>query len=134
METTDVEYLGFGPRVVASLIDNLLVLVIFAPLSYFLTGKADSNFATAASVIAVLAYWYYKQSSPGKMIFDSKIVDAKTGGKMTTGQIVGRYFAYVISAIPLGLGFIWIAFDKKKQGWHDKLAGTVVIRTNRHAA
>jgi uncharacterized RDD family membrane protein YckC len=128
MDTADIKYLGFWPRVGASIIDNLLALVIFAPLSYFLTGKADSNFATAAAVLAVLAYWYYKQSTPGKMIFDSKIVDANTGGKMTTGQMVGRYFAYIISALPLGLGFLWVAFDKKKQGWHDKLAGTVVIR------
>jgi uncharacterized RDD family membrane protein YckC len=41
---------------------------------------------------------------------------------------VGRYFAYFLSTIPLGLGLIWVAFDKRKQGWHDKLAGTVVIK------
>jgi uncharacterized RDD family membrane protein YckC len=47
------------------------------------------------------------------------------------GQSVGRYFAYLVSIIPLCLGFAWIAFDARKQGWHDKLAGSVVVRTKR---
>ena len=57
-----------------------------------------------------------------------RIVDAATGNKMTTGQAIGRYFAYTIAILPLCLGLIWVGIDKKKQGWHDKLAGTVVIR------
>lgn len=51
-----------------------------------------------------------------------------TGGKPTAGQFIGRYFAYLIAFLPLCLGVIWVGIDKKKQGWHDKLAGTVVIR------
>jgi uncharacterized RDD family membrane protein YckC len=98
------------------------------PLAYLLMGSAQSDFASAAASLAVLAFWYYKQATPGKIVFESRIVDAKTGGKMSAGQIVGRYFAYIVSALPLGLGFFWIAFDAKKQGWHDKLAGTVVVR------
>jgi len=62
------------------------------------------------------------------MAISAKIVDAQTGEKASTGQLVGRYFGYYISGIPLGLGIIWVAFDKRKQGWHDKLAGTVVVR------
>ena len=64
------------------------------------------------------------------MALKLKIVDAKTGKKLSTGQAIGRYFAYLVSMIPLGLGFIWIGIDSRKQGWHDKLAGTVVIKTN----
>ena len=62
------------------------------------------------------------------MAIPAKIVDGQTGGKASTSQLVGRYFGYFISGIPLGLGIIWIAFDRRKQGWHDKLAGTVVVR------
>jgi hypothetical protein len=58
----------------------------------------------------------------------AKIVDAKTGGKPSTGQLIGRYFAYFLSMLPLFLGFIWVAWDRKKQGLHDKLSGTVVIK------
>jgi uncharacterized RDD family membrane protein YckC len=57
----------------------------------------------------------------------ARIVDANTYGPPSTGKLVGRYFAYLASIIPLFLGFLWIAFDKRKQGWHDKLAGTVVV-------
>jgi uncharacterized RDD family membrane protein YckC len=47
---------------------------------------------------------------------------------------VGRYFAYFVSTIPFCLGFLWVAFDKRKQGWHDKLAHTVVVRAAREDA
>jgi uncharacterized RDD family membrane protein YckC len=42
-----------------------------------------------------------------------------------------RWVGYIISAAGICLGFIWIIFDRKKQGWHDKIAGTVVIREDR---
>ncbi len=42
--------------------------------------------------------------------------------------MIGRYFGYYVSILPLMLGIIWVGIDKRKQGWHDKLAGTVVIR------
>ena len=61
------------------------------------------------------------------MLISARIVDANTFGTPSTGKLVGRYFAYIVSCIFM-LGFIWIAFDKRKQGWHDKLAGTVVIQ------
>ena len=124
-----MEYLGFWPRVGASIIDSLLSLVLIAPVFWLLTGDASSGLANAAAVLAVLAFWYYKQSTPGKMVFDAKIVDARTGGKMSAGQMIGRYLGYIVSAIPFGLGFFWVAWDSRKQGWHDKLAGTVVVRS-----
>ena len=51
-----------------------------------------------------------------------------TGAGLTWGQSVGRYLGYFLATLPLGLGLIWVAFDKKKQGWHDKLAHTVVVK------
>jgi len=62
------------------------------------------------------------------MVFGLKIIDEKTGGKPSKGHMIGRYFGNYVSGLILALGFIWIAFDKRKQGWHDKLAGTLVIR------
>jgi uncharacterized RDD family membrane protein YckC len=57
-----------------------------------------------------------------------RVVDARTGQAITTGKAIGRYLGYYVSALPLLLGFIWVGIDKRKQGFHDKLAGTVVIR------
>jgi len=78
--------------------------------------------------IAIIAFWVYKSATPGKIAIRATIVDAKTGLQPSNGQLIGRYFAYYISTLPLCLGFLWIAWDPKKQGWHDKLAGTVVVR------
>jgi uncharacterized RDD family membrane protein YckC len=67
------------------------------------------------------------------MAIGARIVDAKTGGKPATSQLVIRYLGYYVSTIPLFLGLIWVGFDPRKQGWHDKLAGTVVVRPSRTA-
>jgi uncharacterized RDD family membrane protein YckC len=84
--------------------------------------------------IAVIVFWISKQATPGKMAVSARIVDATSGNPPSGGQCVGRYFAYFVSMFPLGLGLIWVAFDKRKQGWHDKLAGTVVVRSKRRGA
>lgn len=78
--------------------------------------------------VAVVLFWVARQATPGKMAISAKIVDAISGNAPSTGQLIGRCLAYYLSTIPIGLGFIWVAFDKRKQGWHDKLAGTVVVR------
>ncbi|MES9886029.1 MAG: RDD family protein [Candidatus Sedimenticola sp. 6PFRAG1] len=79
--------------------------------------------------MAIILFWRYWGATPGKMLIHVKIVDARTYNPPSVGQLVGRYLGYLASAIPLMLGFIWIAFDRKKQGFHDKLSGTVVIRS-----
>ena len=136
-------YAGFWIRVGAALIDTLLILAIALPLliaiygwayfdlgkTGFVAGPADFLITWVAPALAAIAFWIFRQATPGKMILSIRIVDAKTGGAPTTGQCVGRYLAYYLSIIPLLLGLIWVAFDSKKQGWHDKLAGTVVIKS-----
>ena len=140
MDNEELEYVGFWARVGASIIDTLLVMVICAPLvtwiygpdywlaAAFIRGPADILINWILPAIAIVLFWIYRQATPGKMVISARIVDAKTGGKPTTGQLIGRYLGYYVSTIPLFLGFIWVAFDPRKQGWHDKLAGTVVVR------
>ena len=120
----------------------VLLLVVTWPLlwwvygiDYFqsqsvIRGPMDFLISWVFPAIAVVIFWKYKSATPGKMVFSAKIVDAKTGQKPSTIQLIVRYFAYVVSMLPLMLGFLWIAFDRRKQAWHDKLAGTVVIRGN----
>lgn len=143
MSTDSVEYGGFWVRVGAAVIDTLLVICITFPLlvaiygwSYFdmsqtgfVAGMADFLISWVAPAVAVIAFWLTRQATPGKMALSLRVVDAKTGNAMSVGQSIGRYLAYFVSMIPLGLGLVWVAFDPKKQGWHDKLAGTVVIRS-----
>ena len=120
------EYAGFWIRVVASIIDSVLILLVTMPILLGIYGMAYLESTTL--VAGTWDFWIYRSATPGKMIVRAKIVDAKTGEKPSTGQLIGRYFGYYVSMIPLFLGFIWVAFDKRKQGWHDKLAGTVVVR------
>lgn len=137
---SDEVYGGFWIRLWASIIDTLLVCIIVVPLLWGVYGKEyfDSPKLIAGPVdflvswvlpsIAVILFWIYRGATPGKMAVALRIADARTGGEPSTGQFIGRYFAYFVSLLPLGLGFLWIAWDARKQGWHDKLAGTVVIR------
>jgi len=94
-------------------------------------GPVDFLVSYVFPAIAVILFWAWKQATPGKMVVSARIVNARTGEPASVGQLIGRYFAYFLSMIPLGLGFFWIAFDERKQGWHDKLAGTVVVRSRR---
>ena len=56
-------------------------------------------------------------------------MSAETGGLIDMGTALLRYVGYIVSAIPLALGFLWIIWDPEKQGWHDKIAKTRVIRS-----
>jgi uncharacterized RDD family membrane protein YckC len=141
-DSKPVFYAGFWIRSWASAIDVILLLVVTTPLllwiygiEYFAAespvgsrGVMDFLIQYVIPTVVVIVFWKYKSATPGKMVVSAKIVDARTGGKPTLVQFLIRYFAYIVSMLPLGLGFFWIAFDPKKQAWHDKLAGTVVVR------
>ena len=134
------EYAGFWIRFGALLIDLVIMaIVLYVPLSliygeeYWIGDKLiygfwDVMLGYVVPFVATIWFWLRYLGTPGKMVMKLQIVDASTGGKMRTGQAIGRYFAYILSAVPLCLGFIWVGVDQRKQGWHDKLAGTVVIR------
>ncbi|MBN1548981.1 MAG: RDD family protein [Syntrophaceae bacterium] len=64
--------------------------------------------------------------TPGKMLFGLKVI-RDDGEPLNFGVAFLRWIGYLISSLPLNLGFIWIAFDRRKQGFHDKIAGTLVI-------
>lgn len=77
--------------------------------------------------ILFIGLWMYISTTPGKALFKLIIVDAKTGGKPSIGQWVVRYLGYFVCMYLAGLGFMWVGFDKRKQGWHDKMGRTVVV-------
>ncbi len=139
---TLTEYVGFWPRLGASLIDSVLILMITAPILYMvygptyfsanapvISGVVDGLLSWVFPIIAITLFWIKKSATPGKMLIHAVIVDKDTLQPTTPGRLLLRYIGYYLSAIPLGLGFLWVAFDKRKQGWHDKIARTVVIRS-----
>lgn len=139
----DQEYAGFWVRTGAAIIDTILLMIIIFPAvtaiygqeywlsESFVVGFWDVIINYILPAITVILFWSYKSATPGKMATKLTIVDSKTGGKPTTKQLIVRYLGYYVSMIPLFIGIIWVGIDKRKQGWHDKLAGTVVVKNNR---
>ncbi|WOG28179.1 RDD family protein [Endozoicomonas sp. 8E] len=135
------EYAGFLDRFWATLIDTLVLIIITLPLAMLIDGNqmtikdskqlldpVDIMINWLFPAMAVVLFWHFKSATPGKMLIAMKVVDEKTGLAPSLFQSIIRYLAYFISILPLFLGFFWIVVDKKKQGWHDKIAGTVVVK------
>jgi len=137
----NAKYAGFWIRAGASVIDALLFMIVLLPLMFFIYGEeyftsedlvvgaADLILNYILPIVIIIWFWLRFQATPGKMATKLTILDASTGGPMNFRQAIIRYIGYIISTLPLGLGYIWVGFDKRKQGWHDKLANTVVIRS-----
>lgn len=124
----------------------LILWIIILPLLYLIYGEAyftvtpendsvfayhgwaDLFFSYVFPIGFTLFFWLKFAATPGKMVLGVKVVDAVTGENISLRQSIIRYIGYFVSTIPLLLGIIWVAFDKRKQGWHDKMAGTAVVR------
>jgi uncharacterized RDD family membrane protein YckC len=138
------QYAGLFRRGLAFLLDSAMVSAISSSLAIGLFGLQAiieaKNGVTLSSYdwrllaldqgmpfLWAIGFWLLWMATPGKHLADCKLADANNFGRVSTGRLFIRYLGYILSALPLGLGFLWIAFDRRKQGWHDKLAGTVVI-------
>jgi uncharacterized RDD family membrane protein YckC len=145
MQDSELEYVGFWARALAVLIDTILMMIVMAPFAryfdvggyyfydYHVSSDDPSNFwiSFMLPAVIVIGFWSVKDATPGKMLIGARIVDARTGAPPTLKQHIIRYLGYFLSSFVLCLGFIWAAFDRRKQAWHDKLAGTVVVRRKR---
>jgi uncharacterized RDD family membrane protein YckC len=109
---------GFGLRLAAAVLDLVLVWGIH----YFLKFPFP---LTAA--IYFLVMWGWRGTTIGSFVLGLRIVRTN-GEKLTFGVAAVRVLGCFFSAIVLFLGFLWIAWDPEKQGWHDKIAGTLVVR------
>ena len=147
---SELSYVGFWARFLSFVVDSawamiLIALIVGVGLSapeIDLKEATDPDRAVGVLLqllprlgldllligVAFVLFWMFRSATPGKMLVSAVIVDAKTLGKPSTGQLIGRYLAYYVSTLPLCLGFLWVAFDKRKQGWHDRIAGTLVIK------
>lgn len=138
-----VHYAGFWVRLAAALID-LFLLGAFTGLIHFVVflespfnlGVQDGHFhvisnkdwfdQTLVAVISIIM-WVRYLGTPGKLLLGCHVLDARTLKPVTYKQSLLRYVGYIVSFVPFGLGFVWIAWDARKQGFHDKIAKTVVL-------
>lgn len=75
-----------------------------------------------------IGFWHWRGATPGKLYWGLRVVDAKTADKPALRQLVLRYLGYYISVLPFYAGYLWALADERNQGWHDKIAGTVVMQ------
>ena len=139
----DVEYGGFFIRYIAFIIDSTIVALLSIPLQLAILGSTiyidgapggeglirQGGILLLVGLVYTLPLWYLKGATLGKMVFGLRIVDTNLQ-KLALWRLVGRCFAYIISTLSSGLGFIWVIFDERRRGWHDLIAGTVVVKSN----
>jgi uncharacterized RDD family membrane protein YckC len=81
-----------------------------------------------ASIAYFVGFWTWRGQTPGMMALGLRVARDSDGAMPGLARSILRYVGYVLSWIALFIGFVWVAFDSRKQGWHDKIAGTVVVR------
>lgn len=152
-------YAGFISRLLAMMVDAIIISVTFIALTWFVSVTAtmlqlrsflglsinmipgSSSFiegifgpvgATLLTILYISSYqlffWMLTGQTPGKALLGLRVVTTK-GNRVTPLRGILRLIGYVISALPLYFGFLWILGDDRRQGWHDKIAGTYVVYT-----
>ena len=143
------QYAGFTTRLVAVIIDRLIVAATISIISVVIDlglkalgldkllgtqGQASPLMPVLAAVLAFslpvaydIASWLLAGQTPGKRVMGLRIVRTD-GQRLTLGNCVRRIIGYWISAI-LFLGYLWVLVDNRRQGFHDKIAGTFVVYT-----
>jgi uncharacterized RDD family membrane protein YckC len=126
--TRDTVCAGFGDRFVAWLIDFAILLIPNLIIYLVLEGAAGQAVSFLLNAGYVVYFWSSSGQTPGKSIMKLQVVHADGGAILTPGQAIVRWIGTFISGIAIGLGYLWIIWDPKHEGWHDKIATTKVIK------
>ena len=138
--TNTLGYASFGRRLLAILVDGIFLNLITIPLviafygvesltSTESSGGLGQFFITWLLPAAItIGFWLTLAATPGKLLAGIRVVHAETGERLTFSQAVIRYLGYIVSFVPLLVGYFWMLKHPRKQTWHDLLAKSVVIR------
>lgn len=118
----------FLPRLVGWLIDSVIVSIANRALE----ALTAAPFALALGIVVQFAYAVYfiagtSGQTPGMRLMGIRAIDATTGGRVDPGKAVVRWLVSIVSGFVLALGYLWMLWDREKQTWHDKAAGTYVV-------
>ena len=119
---------GFIDRFVAVLIDFLILLIPNLIFGLVIGGLVGNLLSFVLGAGYAIYFWSSSGQTPGKQMMKLKVVKAEGGAILTPGEALVRYIGQIISAIPLLLGYFWVLWDPKREAWHDKIAGTKVIK------
>ena len=150
-------YGGFWIRLVARIVDGVILAIPLAVVFFIFIALAggvastantttDPNavaavglgilavwllvagLATVGTIIYYVYFWGTSGSTLGMRLFKLRVVDVDTGGSIGIARAIVRYLMGIVNTIACYIGWIWVAFDPRKQGWHDKVANSVVIQ------
>ena len=148
----DRHYGGFWRRLYAFTVDKIIlgfigmILMVVGTAAfglgispYDMTADPEALMALGGKIFLLyqaitllldMAYFTYFHGTtgqtPGKRLLGLRVVE-EAGGPIGLGTAFLRWVGYIVSAVPMLMGFLWAGADRRKQGWHDKIAGTVVI-------
>jgi uncharacterized RDD family membrane protein YckC len=141
-----VRFAGHGARLGAYIVDAILVGVLVTAVAIALSlltaglAAADAGPLAALSALVLLVavfavslgyfpwFWVHGGATPGMRIFNLRVVRDVDGGPLGWGAALLRLIGFWVSSLVFYLGFIWILVDKRHRGWHDLIAGTVVVQ------
>jgi uncharacterized RDD family membrane protein YckC len=139
-----VRVIGFGRRLAAMAIDAVIIafltfvigftigfiFIFFEMFNQQISGDLVAPTIVITGIIFSMFYWIGGWSGNGQSLGQSTLgitVIGEDGGKLSRGKAFVRYIGFLVSSLLMGLGFLWIAFDRKRQGLHDKMAGSYVV-------
>jgi uncharacterized RDD family membrane protein YckC len=148
---TQGQYAGIVSRTIAFFIDlvliavtGILIVAVLGLLRQFFVGSGfgealglgdvlgwalslAAGLATGTlALVYTVSFWSLNGITPGKALLGLQVLRSD-GQRLTVRRALLRYVGYFLSALPLFLGFAWIVVNDRRQGWHDKLADTVVV-------
>jgi uncharacterized RDD family membrane protein YckC len=141
-----ITVVGFGPRLIATVLDAVIlgfftfvvgaiVGVVAALLDLYTPNRQipiEGLLIVSLLALSVLYYvraWTDSGQTMGKMVLGLRVVGSD-GQPLSAGRALLRYLGYLVSGLLLSLGFLWIVFDRKRQGWHDKMAASYVVESD----
>jgi uncharacterized RDD family membrane protein YckC len=141
-----VRFASHGARLVAYIVDGILVSVLVTIVAVLLSFGVAAFAVAGADALAVLGvvlvivavfavslgyfpwFWVKGGATPGMRIFNLRVVRDRDGGPIGWGEALLRLFGFWVSSLVFYLGFIWILVDKRRRGWHDLIAVTVMVQ------
>jgi uncharacterized RDD family membrane protein YckC len=138
------QYAGFVSRLLAYGIDIAAIVVMLLAFGWLVETVTTLfppvlvdpegllRIAIASVVVVVTAAFYYiffwtlMGQTPGKMLLGVRVVSLD-GSRPTFWQALRRFIGYFLSAFVFYVGYLWVLIDNRRQAWHDKLAGTIVV-------
>ena len=130
-----LEYIGFGTRVVAAIVDIVAVWIVSYAISFLISLLPEIYLFLYlflnSFIVLLLYFWLFtglKGQTPGKMLVGIKVVDANGNKPGMVLAALREIAGKIISTVIFFIGFLWIAWDTQKQGLHDKLATTYVVK------